>query len=196
MSAVNKQSLEHRRWCQSLVLLFKYIEGNGPNYDNFRNSEHNYLIIIDNITLVSLTRLRVCGISFPLTLRDRLSWKFLTAAVLCQSAQLSVYQLVLSHSAANVLKICFPFPYCCSYPACGSLCGSSRPIRKGLALVVRNYFQASKAHFFIFFESCSVKSFVIVIIASVFKCLAFSCTHGCNILRLLVGRLSLNLQDV
>ena len=48
-------------------------------------------------------------------------------------------------------------------------------IRKGLALVVRNYFQASKAHFFIFFESCSVKSFVIVIIASVFKCLAFSC---------------------
>ena len=48
-------------------------------------------------------------------------------------------------------------------------------IWKGLALVARNYFQASKAHFFIFFESCSVKSFAIVIIISVFICLAFSC---------------------
>ena len=160
MSAVNKQSLGHRRCGQSLVLLFKYIEGNGPNYDNFRNSEHNYPIIIDNITLVSLTRLRFFGISFLLTLRDRLSWKVLTAAVLCQSAQLSVYQLVLSHSAANVLKICFPFPYCCSYPVVVFV--EALGIRKGLALVVRNYFQASKAHFFIFFESYSVKSFVIL----------------------------------
>ena len=41
LSAVNKQSPEHRRCNQSLVLLFKYIEDNGPNYDNLRNSEHN-----------------------------------------------------------------------------------------------------------------------------------------------------------
>ena len=173
MSAVNKQPLEHRRCYQSLVLLFKYIEGNGPNYDNLRNSDHNHPIIIDIIKLVSLTRLRICGISFLLTLRDRLSWKFLTAAVLCQSAQKSVYQLVLSHSAANVLKICFPFPYCCSHPVVVSV--EAPGIRKGLALVVSNYFQAIKAHFLIFFESCSVKSFVIVIITSVFKCLSFSC---------------------
>ena len=98
LSAVNKQSLEHRRCYQPLVLLFKYIEGNGPNYDNLRNSDHNNPIIIDIIKLASLTRLRICGISFLLTLRDRLSWKLLTAAVLCHSAQKSVYQLVLSHS--------------------------------------------------------------------------------------------------
>ena len=31
-------------------------------------------IIIDIITILSLTRLRICGINFLLTLRDRLSW--------------------------------------------------------------------------------------------------------------------------
>ena len=32
LSAVNMQSLEHRRYYQSLVLLFKCIKGNGPDY--------------------------------------------------------------------------------------------------------------------------------------------------------------------
>ena len=32
LSAVNMQSLEYRRYYQSLVLLFKYIKGNGPDY--------------------------------------------------------------------------------------------------------------------------------------------------------------------
>ena len=56
----------------------------------------------------------------------------------------------------------FPFPYCCSYPVVVFV--EAPRIWKGLALVAQNYFQASKAHFFIFFESCNVKSFVIVII--------------------------------
>ena len=33
----------------------------------------NHPIIIDIITILSLTRLRICGINFLLTLRDRLS---------------------------------------------------------------------------------------------------------------------------
>ena len=52
LSAVNMQSLEHRRYYQSLVLLFKCIKGNGPDYIsdlfeprilryNLRNSDHN-----------------------------------------------------------------------------------------------------------------------------------------------------------
>ena len=52
LSAVNMQSLEHRRYYQSLVLLFKRIKGNGPDYIsdlfeprtlryNLRNSDHN-----------------------------------------------------------------------------------------------------------------------------------------------------------
>ena len=125
------------------------------------------------IKLVSLTRLRICGISFLLTLRDRLSWKLLTAAVSCQSAQKSVYQLVFSHSAANFLKICSHFPYCCSYPVVVSV--EAPGIWKGLALVARNYFQASKAHFSLFFRKLQCKEFAIVIIISVFIRLLFSC---------------------
>ena len=52
LSAVNMQSLEHRRYYQSLVLLFKCIKGNGPDYIsdlfqprilryNLKNSDHN-----------------------------------------------------------------------------------------------------------------------------------------------------------
>ena len=52
LSAVNMQSLEHRRYYQSLVLLFKCIKENGPDYIsdlceppmlryNLRNSDHN-----------------------------------------------------------------------------------------------------------------------------------------------------------
>ena len=52
LSAVNMQSLEHRRYYKSLVLLFKCIKGNGPDYIsdlfeprilpyNLRNSDHN-----------------------------------------------------------------------------------------------------------------------------------------------------------
>ena len=52
LSAVNMQSLEHRRYYQSLVLLFNCIKGNGPDYIsdlferrilryNLRNSDHN-----------------------------------------------------------------------------------------------------------------------------------------------------------
>ena len=52
LSAVNMQSLEHRQYYQSLVLLFKCIKGNGPDYSsdlfrprilryNLRNSNHN-----------------------------------------------------------------------------------------------------------------------------------------------------------
>ena len=52
LSAVNMQSLEYRWYYQSLVLLFKYIKGNGPDYIsdlfelrilryNLRNSDHN-----------------------------------------------------------------------------------------------------------------------------------------------------------
>ena len=32
LSTVNMQSLEYRRYYQSLVLLYKYIKGNGPDY--------------------------------------------------------------------------------------------------------------------------------------------------------------------
>ena len=124
-------------------------------------------IIINIIKLVSLTRLRICGISFLLTLRVRLSWKLLTAAVSCQSAQKSVYQLVLSHSAADFLKICFHFPYCCSYPVVVSV--EAPGIWKGLALVARNYFQASKAHFFLFFRKLQCKEFC--------DCDNYKCVH-------------------
>ena len=52
LSAVNMQSLEHRRYYQSLILLLKCIKGNGPDYIsdlfeprilryNLRNSDHN-----------------------------------------------------------------------------------------------------------------------------------------------------------
>ena len=52
LSTVNMQSLEHRRYYQSLVFLFKYVKGNGPDYIsdlfqpcilryNLRNSDHN-----------------------------------------------------------------------------------------------------------------------------------------------------------
>ena len=52
LSAVNMQSLKHRRYYQSLVLLFKCIKGNGPDYIsdlfqprilryNLKNSDHN-----------------------------------------------------------------------------------------------------------------------------------------------------------
>ena len=52
LSAVNMQSLEHRRYYQSLVLLFKCINGNGPVYIfdlfeprilryNLRKSDHD-----------------------------------------------------------------------------------------------------------------------------------------------------------
>ena len=52
LSAVNMQSLEHRRYYLSLVLLFKCIKGNGPAYisdlfeprilrHNLTNSDHN-----------------------------------------------------------------------------------------------------------------------------------------------------------
>ena len=52
LSAVNMQSLEHRRYYQSLVLLFKCIKGNGPDYIsdlfqprilryNLKKSDHN-----------------------------------------------------------------------------------------------------------------------------------------------------------
>ena len=54
LSAVNMQSLEHRRYYLSLVLLFKCIKGNGPDYIsdlfeprilryNSRNSDHNLI---------------------------------------------------------------------------------------------------------------------------------------------------------
>ena len=62
---------------KSLVLLFKGIKGNGPDYisDLFEPRILRYHpIIIDIITILSLTRLRICGISFLLILRDRLSW--------------------------------------------------------------------------------------------------------------------------
>ena len=52
LSIVNMQSLEHRRYYQSLVLLFKCVKVNGPDYIsdlfeprilryNLRNSDHN-----------------------------------------------------------------------------------------------------------------------------------------------------------
>ena len=54
LSAVNMQSLGHRRYYQSLVLLFNCIKGNGPGYIsnlfeprillyNLRNSDHNLI---------------------------------------------------------------------------------------------------------------------------------------------------------
>ena len=54
LPAVNIQSLKHRRYYQSLVLPFKCIKGNGPDYIsdlfeprilryNFRNSDHNLI---------------------------------------------------------------------------------------------------------------------------------------------------------
>ena len=54
LSIVNMQSLEHRRYYQSLVLLFKCVKVNGPDYIsdsfeprklryNLRNSDHNLI---------------------------------------------------------------------------------------------------------------------------------------------------------
>ena len=82
LSAVNMQSLEHRRYYEPLVL-----PGNGPDYisDLFEprilrynqgtaiTISFNHPIIIDIITILSLTRLHICGVSFLLTSRDRLN---------------------------------------------------------------------------------------------------------------------------
>ena len=75
-----------RHPCSSLTLLLKCIKGNGPEYIstlseprilryNVTNGEHNLTQPSYNSRYYynfSLTRLRVCGISFLLTLRDRL----------------------------------------------------------------------------------------------------------------------------
>ena len=91
LSAVNMQSLEHRRYYQSLVLLFKRIKGNGPDFIsdlfeprtlryNLRNSDHNLTQpsynnrYHHNSFTYKASCQGICGISFLLTLKDRLSW--------------------------------------------------------------------------------------------------------------------------
>ena len=87
LSAVNMQSLKHRRYYQSLALLFKCIKEMGLTifliYSNLVycatsqgtaiTISFNHPIIIDIITILSLTRLHICGVSFLLTSRDRLN---------------------------------------------------------------------------------------------------------------------------
>ena len=78
LSIGNMQSLEHRRYYQSLVLLFKCIKGNGPDYYFWfirtsyvalqfkeQRSQSHSTILYDIITILSLTRLHILWNQLP-----------------------------------------------------------------------------------------------------------------------------------